>query len=445
MKGAAMKTLEIDSEQYTLLDFLDSEMPDPFAKAEPFYAYIQDLKQKGMYSYHRVIASACANRTLVLDPQTGLERQMVVMASNSYLGLNTRPEPVEAARQALVQYGTGQCGSRFLSGTYDRVVELERQLAEFEGFEDAMVLTTGYQANLSAISALMRPKDVVFMDRLSHASIVDGCRVAGCAFRTFRHNDVGSLARVLERYHKKYQSKLIVAEGVFSMDGDMAPLPAIVELAQQYGARVMVDEAHATGVIGPNGRGAVEHFGLKGKVDIVVSTFSKTLGATGGFIASSKEVINYMRHYGRSYMFSASPTPSTVAAVLKSLQIMCREPQLRTKLWENVRYFSNGLKQLGFGVYPTPPVSAILTVSVGPDVTVHAMSKDLHEAGVLLSSVVYPAVSPNEGRLRLSLSAAHTRDDLDTVLSVLGVVGEKYGIIGEESHAFAPNSAFATG
>ncbi len=437
--------MDIDSEKYTLLDFLDSDARDPFAKTVPFHAYIRDLRRKGYYSYHRVMTSGCASRAAIRDPATGLAQPMVVMTSNSYLGINTRPEPAEAAREALARYGTGMCGSRFLSGTYDLVVELERQLAEFEGYESAVVFTTGYQANVGTISALMRPKGMVFMDRLSHASIVDGCRVAGCAFRTFRHNDMHSLARLLQRYEGKCRGKMVIAEGIFSMDGDMAPLPEIVDLARRHGARVMVDEAHGTGVLGANGRGTVEHFGLEGKVDIVVGTFSKTLGATGGYIAATEEVVNYVRHYGRAYMFSASPTPATVASVLEALRIMRSEPGLRVKLWENIRHLHDGLMRLGFDVYPSPPASAILTVRIGPDATVHAMSKDLYEAGVFMSSVVYPAVSPNEGRLRLSVSAAHTGEDLDTVLSVLGAVGEKYGIIGGVSHARSSCPAVALG
>lgn len=435
----------MDSSKHTLLDFLDSPEPDVFAKAAPFYMYIEDLKRKGFYSYHRTLVAPCASRTTIRDVGAAGERSMVVMTSNSYLGLNTRPEPLAAAQRALERFGTGMCGSRFLSGTYDLVVELERQLAEFERFEDAAVFTTGYQANVGVISALMRTKDVVFMDRLSHASIVDGCRVAGCAFHTYRHNDMRSLERLLHRYAPRFRGKMIIAEGVFSMDGDRAPLPELVELAKRYGARLMVDEAHGTGVLGASGRGAIEHFGLDGRVDIVVGTFSKTLGVIGGYMASSKEVVNYVRHYGRSYMFSASPTPAIAASALEALRILRREPHLRAALWANIRYLWNGLCTLGFDVYPSPPESAILTVRIGSDAMVHAMSKDLYDAGIFMSSVVYPAVSPNQGRLRLSVSAAHAREDLDTVLTVLGSIGRTYGIIGGPAHVCTRDPAVALG
>ena len=309
------------------------------------------------------------------------------------------------------------------------IVELERQLAEFENFEDAMVFTSGYQANVGTISALMRPGDTVFIDRLCHASIVDGCRLAGCTVRPFRHNDTDNLAGLLSRYAGKARGKLIAVDGVFSMDGDIALLPQIVELARQYDARILVDEAHATGVIGPGGRGTIEHFGLDDKVDIVIGTFSKALAASGGFVAASHEVINYVRHYARSYIFSASPTPATVATTLAALNIVRKEPQLRDRLWDNIRYFYRGLKALGFQVYPNPPQSGIITIVVGPDNTVRDMSKSIYEAGLFVGSAAYPAVPKNQGRLRFGLSAGHTREDLDRALNVMNCVGKEYGII----------------
>lgn len=424
-----METIHVDSDKYTLADFLTAKEPDPFAKTEPFLGYIEDLRRKRAYSYHRLATSPMGNRATIRDNETGQDREFVVLSSNNYLGLNTRSEPIQAAREALAKYGTGMCGSRFLSGTYDMVVELERELAAFESTEAAMVFTTGYQANVGTLSALLRKGDVAFIDRLSHASIVDGCRIAGCRTRTFKHNDMDHLQRLLENHKDAARGQMIVAEGVFSMDGDRAPLPEIADLAKRYGVRLMVDEAHATGVLGANGRGAMEHFGLHGAADIVMGTFSKSLGATGGYIAGSRAMINYVRHYGRAYMFSASPTPATVASVLATLDIVRREPEVRERLWDNVRRISRGLKQRGFQVFPDPPESAILTIPIGADRTVHAMSMDLYEGGLYTSTVVYPAVSRDEGRLRLSISAAHTPDDLDTAVDVLAAAGTKHGII----------------
>ena len=440
-----MSTTKLDSDAYTLADFLESDSQDLFEKTESFTAFLDDWKSKGTYSYHRLITSASSGRAMLRDPETGRDREMAVMSSNNYLGLNTRREVVEAAVAAVHKYGTGMCGSRFLSGTYDLVEELERELAEFERLEAAMVFTSGYQANVGALSALLRPKDVAFIDRLSHASIVDGCRLAGCACRTFKHNDMDDLERVLANSEGKHRAKLIVSEGVFSMDGDMAPLPDIVEIARRRQARVMVDEAHATGVIGPNGRGAVEHFGLDGEVDIVLGTFSKTLSATGGFIAASRAVVNYVRHYGRSYMFSASPTPAVIAAVLAGLRIVKREPQLRERLWSNVRYFHRELKRLGFEVFPDPPESAIVTIVVGADTAVRALSKRVYEEGLFISTVAYPAVPRNEGKLRLSLSANHTREQLDRAVETLGLIGGECGILGGGAHESPSYSAVAVG
>jgi glycine C-acetyltransferase len=435
--------MEINSDDFTLVDFLDADDSDIFAKTRPFYRYIEDLKGKRAYSYHRPLLSACGNRAVVLDSHTGLAREMVMMSSNNYLGLSVRPELGRAAVAAVAKYGAGMCGSRFLSGTYDLVEELERRLADFEHVEEVMVFTTGYQANVGTISALMRAPDLALIDRLCHASIVDGCRMAGCAYRTFRHNDVDHLAYVLEKCAAKHRGKLVIVDGVFSMDGDVAPLPEIVEVARRYGARVMVDEAHATGVLGDDASGTVDHFNLEGKIDITLGTFSKTFASTGGYIGASKEVVNYVRHYGRSYMFSASPVPAAVASVMAALDIVRKEPELRERLWENIRYMHQGIKNLGFEVFPDPPESAILTIPIGADATVHAMSRDIYEGGVLMSNVVYPAVGRNKGKIRLSLSAAHTREDMDRVLEVLQVVGLKYGIIGQVRHEDPVDSACA--
>lgn len=435
--------MSINSDDYTLVDFFDPESGDIFAKAGAFSEFLTDWKSRGTYSYHRIMAGASSGRGTVLEPATGRKRRMIVLSSNNYLGLNNRPEVIDAARNALQTYGTGMCGSRFLSGNYELIEDLERELAEFEQAEAAMVFTSGYQTNVGTISALVRPKDVVFIDRLSHASIVDGCKLAGCTFRSFKHNDVADLEQMLESSKGRYRGRLIVSEGVFSMDGDMAPLPEIAALGRKYGARVMVDEAHATGVLGADGRGAVEHFGLKGQVDVVLGTFSKTFGATGGFIAGPKAVVDYVRHYGRAYMFSASPTPAVTATVLAGLRILRTEPLLRTRLWKNVRYFNEGLKTAGLTVFPVEPESAILTITVGADTAVREISRRIYEEGLFISSVAYPAVPRGEGKLRLSLSAVHTEDELDLSIEILGRVGREFGIAREVERESSADSAFA--
>lgn len=424
-----MQTVTVNSDDFTLADFLGSAGCDIFDKTRAFSEFLHDWKSKKTYSYHRTTTSHCSGTTTIRDAFTLEEHRMIVMASNNYLGMNTRPELINAAIEAIHKYGTGTCGSRFLSGTYDLLEQLEHDLADFEGRESAMIFTTGYQANVGTISALMRPGDIVFIDRLNHASIVDGCRMARCDFRAFKHNDMNHLEHLLKTVGTKHHGKLIVVDGVFSMDGDTADLPAIVELAGKYDCKTMIDEAHGTGILGSKGRGTVEHFGLHDRVDIVLGTFSKAIASTGGFIATSKDVIDYVRHYGRSYMFSASPIPATAASALAALQIIRNEPELRQRLWENIHYLHTNLKLLGFSVFPDPPESAIITILIGKDVTVRNMSKSIYEAGIFASTVAYPAVPRDEGKLRLSVSACHTKAQLDKVLDILSSIGKQYGII----------------
>lgn len=419
----------INSDKHTLADFMESKEPDLFAKARDFAPFFADWQAKGTYLYRRIVTTPCSRVVDVRDPASGAARRMVMLSSNNYLGLNTRPEVTEAAVSAIRQYGTGMCGAPHLNGTYDMVKLLEAKLAEFHGREEAMVFSTGYQANLGAISGLMRQRDVVIIDKLCHASIVDGCRLAHCKLRAFEHGDMQGLESMLESCQSRYEGKLIVVDGVFSMDGDRAPLPEIVRLARKYGARVMVDEAHGLGVLGATGQGTVEHFGLHDGVDLVMGTFSKTLSSTGGYVAGSADVINYLRHYSRAYIFSASPTPPNVAAALASLDIMRREPQLRDRLWQNIRHVHSSLKQRGFTVFPGQPESAIMVVVVGADVVLRQISKAVHEAGVFVSSVIYPAVAKNESRLRISLTASHEKEDLDLALDVLSEVAERHGIV----------------
>ncbi|MBU0683628.1 MAG: aminotransferase class I/II-fold pyridoxal phosphate-dependent enzyme [Candidatus Omnitrophota bacterium] len=419
----------LDSDNHTLADFVSMQDEDLFAKTRACYAYIEDWKNKGTYNLRRKICSKCDNRVMVSDGSSNVQRSMIMMSSNSYLGLTSHPKVIEAGQKAISKYGGGMSGSPVLNGTFDLLKELEERLAVLKGCEEAMVFSTGYSANLGAIAGLIRPKDVVLLDRLDHASIIDGCKLAGGNFRTFKHNNMQSLEKQLELCSDKFEGKLIAVDGVFSMDGDIVFLPEILKLAECYGAKVMVDEAHATGVLGAHGRGTSECFGLEGKVDMEMGTFSKALGATGGFIASTKEVITYLRHYARSYTFSASITPSVVATVLAGLDVLREEPERREKLWSNIHYMHDNLKALGYDVYPSPPESAILIITIGNEVKLRQMSRRIHELGVFLSDVPYPAVPKDKGRFRFSLMATHTLDDLDETLDVLKTVGREFEVI----------------
>lgn len=429
LNGTLLKKGRVDSDHHTMADFFVLPDRDLFAKTRPLFDYIEDWKDKGTYMYRRCLASASGSRVIVRDDILGVPREMIMMASNNYLGLNNHPKVIEAGQRALAKYGAGMSGSPFLNGTFDLLVELEERLARLKGCEDAVVFSTGYSANLGAVAGLIRPKDVVLLDRLDHASIIDGCRLAGEPFRTFRHNDMESLENLLKKCDGEFMGKLIAVDGIFSMDGDLAPLPRIVELAAKYGAKVLVDDAHATGVIGSHGGGTCDYFNLHGKVDMVMGTFSKTLAATGGFVASTKEIVSYIRHYARSYIFSASLPPAVVAMVLAALDVMENEPELRERLWDNVYYMHGNLKRMGYDVFPSTPESAIMIMTIGDEVKLRHMSRKVHEAGIFLNAVPYPAVPKDECRFRMSLMATHTREDLDETLDVLKKVGKEFGVI----------------
>ncbi|MGE5553523.1 MAG: aminotransferase class I/II-fold pyridoxal phosphate-dependent enzyme [Betaproteobacteria bacterium] len=410
-----------------LADFYELPDRDIFAKTRPFWEFTEGLKAEGQFFYRRTLVDGSANRTRVFDPLTGKVREMVMMASNNYLGLTTHPKVVEAGIKAQEKYGAGSGSVSLLAGTLDLHRQLEEKLARFKGCEDAIVFPTGYSTNVGCVSGLLRKGDVAINDRLNHASIIDGCKLSGADIRTFKHNDMNSLASILEKCDQEYQGKLIIVDGVFSMDGDIAPLPEIMSLARNYGARVMIDEAHATGVIGDHGRGTPEYWHLEGQIDLVAGTLSKGLGGIGGFVASTKEVVNYLRFFGRSYMFSTSLPPAVSASLIAAIEVIETEPELRQRLWDNIRYFTGHLRKLGFDLGNAE--TAIIPVIVGDDTKVQLMCREMHEAGIFLNPVAYPAVPKRLARLRLSLMATHTREDLDQTLDALERIGRKYGVI----------------
>jgi glycine C-acetyltransferase len=367
------------------------------------------------------------HRVQILDPYTNEKREMIMMASNDYLGLTTHPKVMQATHEAIDKFGTGSGGAPMLTGTFKLTRELEEKLAAWKGYEDAMIFPSGYAANLATISGLLHKGDTVLIDRLNHASIIDGAKLSGAETRVFRHNDMESLQQELERCDSKSHGKLIVVDGVFSMDGDIAPLPEILDLAQEFGAKVMVDEAHGTGVFGAHGRGSAEHFGLEGKIDLVMGTFSKALASSGAFLASSKEVTNYLHYFGRAYVFSTALPPHTLATVMASLDVIQNEPELRQRLWANVHYMYDQLKRLGFKLGPFP--SPIIIIIIGDEVKMRKMSRLIHDRGLFINAVPYPAVAKDQCRLRISLMATHTQDDMNQALEILETVSRQFGII----------------
>lgn len=374
----------------------------------------------GLYPYFRMIASG-------QDPVVTMNGSSVIMlGSNNYLGLTNHPEIKAAAAVALAAYGTGTAGSRFLNGTLDIHVELEERLAAFMQREAALTFSTGFQVNLGVISSLIDRKDTVVLDNMDHACILDGARLSFGRVLKFLHNDMASLEERL-RSIDGGRGSLIVVDGVFSMEGDLADLPGIVALAKRHGSRVMVDDAHGVGVMGDHGRGTAEHFGLEPDVDLVMGTFSKSLAAVGGFVAGDRLVIDWVKHHARSLMFSAAPPPASVASVIKALEVIEREPERRARLWENTRYMKRELENLGYDTGASQ--SPVIPLSVGEDMTAFRMTMRLQEEGVFVNPVITPAVPPDRAMIRTSYMATHTRDHLDRALAAIAKVGRELGVI----------------
>lgn len=352
-------------------------------------------------------------------------RRLIMCGSNNYLGLTMDPRVRAAAEEAIRKYGTSCTGSRFLNGTLELHEQLEHELAEFVGKEAALVFSTGMQVNLGTISSIVGRDDVVILDKDDHASIVDGARLGWGEIKRFKHNDMADLERVLSKIPDN-KGKLVVVDGVFSMEGDIAPLPQIVELCKKYGARLMVDDAHAIGVIG-KGRGTAAHFGLTKEVDLIMSTFSKSFASLGGFIAGDEPVIHYIKHHARSLIFSASITPPNAAAALAALRIMRDEPERCERLNAIAEKMRNGFRALGFNIGNS--TTPIIPIIIGDNEKTLMTWKALFEAGVFVNPVLVPATAPGRQLLRTSYMATHTDEQLDRVLSTFESVGKQFGLI----------------
>ncbi len=384
------------------------------------YTEAREVMALGYYPYFRPVESD-------QDTEVDLNGQKVLMlGSNNYLGLTNHPDVKQAAMDAIRDFGTGCAGSRFLNGTLLIHLKLEEALAEFLNKEAVLLFSTGFQVNQGVISTLIGKDSVVISDKLNHASIIDGCRLSFGKSLKYNHNDVDDLERVLKTVNG-HKSRLVVMDGVFSMEGDVAPLDKITEVAERYDADVMVDDAHSLGVLGPNGDGTAAHFGVNDKVSLIMGTFSKSLASVGGFIASDDDTIHYLKHHSRALIFSASPPPASVASVLKALEILQREPERRHKLWANTRRLTEGLRQLGFntGLSETP----IIPIIVGDNIKVFVFCKRLQEEGIFVNPVVAPAVQPGNQLIRLSLMSTHTYDQVDFAIDKMGQVGCELGLI----------------
>jgi len=394
---------------------------DLFDKVKSF-TYAKEAKAAGIYPYFRALSDTEGAVALFEG------KEVIMIGSNNYLGLTTDPRVRQAAIDAVHRYGTSVTGSRFLNGTLELHLELDRRLARFVGKEAALVFATGYQTNVGTITAILNKGDYVIIDKDDHASIVDGCMMSRGDMKRFKHNDLSSLEKVLNDLPAE-AGKLVIVDGVYSMGGDIAPLPELVEICRRYGARIMVDDAHGIGVTGL-GRGTAHHFGLTDQVDLIMGTFSKSFASIGGFIAGDEDVIHYIQHHARSLIFSAALTAPSAAAALKSLDIMETEPEIVQRAWDNADYMRNGLKALGYntGRSNTP----IVPVIIGDDFrTVMAWHALINE-GVYTNPVVPPGVPPKNSLLRTSYMASHTRQHLDRALEAFAVVGQRLDLINRD-------------
>ncbi len=380
----------------------------------------RDLKASGLYPYFRSIEENHDTEVIIGG------KKLLMFGSNSYMGLTNHPKVLEAARNALTRYGSSCSGSRFLNGTSKLHLELEEKLAAHLGKEAALTFTTGFQTNLGTVASITGRNGVLILDELDHASIIEGSRLSFSKVLKFAHNDMADLEKRLKTIPID-TIKMIVIDGVFSMEGDICNLPEITRLAKQYQATVMVDDAHSLGVLGKLGRGTADHFGLTDDVDIIMSTFSKSLASVGGFIASNKEIIDYLKHHARSIIFSASMPPSAAAAAMAALEIMQAEPERLEKLWANTAYITKAVKDLGFdmGVSESP----IIPIYIRDNSLTFKFTQLLYEEGIFVNPVVSPAVSSDSSLIRMSIMATHSKEQLDYVISKLELVANKLHVL----------------
>jgi len=400
--------------------------PSLFVKCHRFFDPTGDyarVRAAGLYPYFRPIERNEGTRAIING------REVIMAGSNNYLGLTSDPRVKEAAIEAIRKYGTGCTGSRFLNGTLDLHLELEARLARFMGREACILFSTGYMTNMGVIQALTSKNDIIFSDKDNHASIVAGTQVSLATTVRYRHNDLNHLRRLLERAQLEHPEagKLIVTDGVFSMSGVIARVPELVELAEEFGAALMLDDAHAVGVIGPGGRGSAAYFGLEHKAHLTVGTFSKSFASLGGFCVGDRDVIEYIRHTSSAHIFSASMPPANVATVLKCLDILESEPERLERLWKISDYMREGFRSAGFNVWNSQ--TPIIPVVIGDMMTCFRFWRDLLEEGVFVNAVVPPAVPQGQALMRTSFMATHTDEELDYILEAFYRVGKRHGVI----------------
>lgn len=384
------------------------------------YNRMKSLMSRNKYFYLTEQLSGSQNKVVING------NEYINFASNNYLGLASHPEVKEAAIKAMEKYGVGMCGSRVLNGTCDLHNQLENSIADFVGGQSCILYTTGYSANVGLISAIVDSGDIVIIDEQAHASIIDGCNLSRSDYIKYRHNDINDLEKKLDKLPLN-QSKLLVTEGVFSMEGDLGAIDKLYDITKKYDIAFAVDDAHAIGVLGIMGRGSSEHFSLQGKIDVIIGTNSKALGGIGGFVVASQEIVHYLKHNSRSFIFSASLPPSVCAATIKAIEIIKSNPGIISKLWNNVNYLRDRLVELGF--HTGKSASPIIPLIFNSESTTYEVNRMLINEGIYASPVVYPAVKRNESRIRIGVMATHTRQDLDCLIERMSAISKKIGAI----------------
>lgn len=410
--------------EYDYTNFYFGAGSDAFALLEPFDDWWREVKPAGYYLYELPLHTAPGTRVDVEDTKTGqVRRGLVNFASYNYLGLSYRPEVKQAIKEAVDVYGGGSSGSPILSGTTALHQQFAEAIADFKGTESAMVFPTGYSANVGTIAGLMRSGDLIVADQYAHASIVDGMILSKAKSKFFRHNRADDLDRKLSGFDGK---KLVIIEGVYSMDGDTPPLAELIEVCRRHGARLMIDEAHSAFVFGETGKGVAEHQGVDHEMDIHLGTFSKSLGGQGGYIAGSTQLINYLRGFSRSRFFSCALSPVVVAGLMKALELARNEPELRAKLWENVAYMNRLLADAGI---PTgDSTSQVIPIMVRDDARIFQIGEEIFREGVFINPVKYPAVGKHKSRFRMSISAAHSKEELEEGAAKIVKVLRRYDV-----------------
>jgi glycine C-acetyltransferase/8-amino-7-oxononanoate synthase len=386
----------------------------------PFKQDLAQIKQAELYRNLREMSSATGPR-VIIDGKT-----VLLMASNDYLGFCSHPAIKKAAKDAISAWGTGAGASRLISGNNSLFRELEKQLASLKKTEDALTFSTGYMANIGLLSAVGEAEDVIYSDELNHASIIDGCRMSRARVEIFPHKDTDRLAALLKQGHQ-FRRRIIVTDGVFSMDGDIAPLPRLVELARDHAAMIIVDDAHATGVLGSRGGGTAEHFGLEGQCDIVMGTLGKALGCFGAFVAGSCELRELLINRARPFIFTTALPPAVVGSALEALSLLDKEPEWRKALWENANFFKNGLRERGFSMHDS--ATPIIPIIVGEARRAVSISESLFQEGLFVQAIRPPTVPEGSSRLRITVTAAHTKEDLSQALGILEMVGKQHKVI----------------